>query len=70
MKMRCCRRSSSGVGMDLNLDSITVSRAAEAGVNPRMDWAVALASSRSGIAAERSMRGLYRRAGCIPEMSS
>src|ERR1039458_37369 len=30
VKMRCWRRSSSGVGMDLNLDSTAVSRAAEA----------------------------------------
>src|ERR1700692_5154170 len=42
VKMRCWRRSSTGDGMDLNLDSIWVSRAEEAAVEPRVEvWACA-----------------------------
>src|ERR1700687_5200490 len=42
VKTRCWRRSSNGLGMDLNLDSIWVSRAEEAAVKPRIEvWACA-----------------------------
>src|SRR5450631_3268008 len=47
VKMRCWRRSSSGVGMDLNLDSTSVSWAAEVGVKPRMVfWALEIGPQR------------------------
>jgi hypothetical protein len=39
VKMRCWRRSSSGVGMDFNFFSTSDSRAEEVGVKPRMVWA-------------------------------
>src|SRR5450755_1129344 len=45
--MRCWRRSSSGVGMDLYLDSTSVSWAAEVGVKPRMGvWALEIGPQR------------------------
>src|SRR5258708_6910394 len=46
VKMRCWRRSSSGVGMDLYLASTFASRAEEAGVKPRIGvWAWATGNS-------------------------
>src|SRR5580658_264894 len=58
VKIRCWRRSSSGVGMDLNLDSISVSRAAEAGVKPRMVWAWAELRGDSAIRKKKAVEYL------------
>src|SRR5271166_2772329 len=48
VKMRCWRRSSSGVGMDLNFFSTSDSWAEEAGVKPRIGvWAFAAVENRA-----------------------
>src|SRR3954464_14547878 len=66
VKIRCCRRASSALGMDLNLDSISASRAADLAVKPEIDCAFAFERRKRASVAPRSRViavRLYRRRG-------
>src|ERR1051325_8793487 len=54
VKMRCCRRTSSGLGTDLDLDSLSVSRVADLAVKPEIDCAFAFEKRKRASAAPRS----------------